>query len=81
MGEVRRGLEMPAPAALDQLDAMAFIVARELSQGDLHLALTDMLGNFLHRQRRRGGEQGRFDGAHQLVHQAAFTWIGANASS
>ena len=54
MGKVGRGLEMPAPAALDQLDAAALRNARPSSAergGDV--ALADMLGDFLDGQRRR----------------------------
>ena len=35
-----------------------------------------MLGDLVDRQRLRRGEQGRFDGARQLVHHAALSLIG-----
>ena len=53
MREIGRGLEMPATAALDEVDAAAFIVGDEITERKLNRALADMLGNFVDRQRRR----------------------------
>ena len=47
MREIGRGLEMPAPAALDQLDPAALVMRGELAERDLDIALADMLGDFL----------------------------------
>src|SRR4051794_7985490 len=72
---------MPAPATLDELDTTAFVVRGELPERDLDIAFPDMLDNFVNAERRRRREQCGFNGPHQLVHQAAFSLIGANASS
>src|SRR5690349_15611845 len=81
MGEIRRGLEMPASPAFDELDAAAFIVGGELAKRDLDLSFAHVLGDFVDRQRLRRGEEGGFDRSQQLVHQAALSLIGAKASS
>src|SRR5439155_13110040 len=81
VSEIGRGLKMPMAATLDELDAAAFVMRRELTQRDLDLTFADMLGDLVERERRGGREQGRFDRAHQLVHQAALSLIGANGSS
>src|SRR6185503_2608170 len=81
MREIGRRLEMPAAAALDEFDAAPFILGGKPSERDLDLAFADVLGDFLDRQGRGGREQSRFDRAHQLVHQAALSLIGANGSS
>src|SRR5207248_1096856 len=79
--EIGRRLEVPAPAALDQLDPPAFIMRREVAERDLHVAVADMLDDFVDAERRRRGEQGGFDGAGEFVHYAALSLMGANASS
>ncbi len=61
MGEIGSRLEVPAAAALDQLDAVALVMGGEPAERDLDLALSDMFGNLVDRQRLRRGEQGRFD--------------------
>ena len=61
MGEVGRGLEMPAPAALDQLDAMAGVALGQRGQRRLDIAFADIGGDVLDAERRVGGEQRRFD--------------------
>ena len=47
MREVGRGLEMPAPAALDQLDAVAGIMLGQLRQRRGDIALAGIGGDFL----------------------------------
>ena len=42
MGEVGRRLEMPSAAALDELDAVAFVFGGKLAKRDLDLAFADM---------------------------------------
>src|SRR4051812_38454762 len=82
MSEVGCGLEMPAPAALDQFDPAPLVMRCQLAQRDLDTPLADMLGDLLDAQRFGRGEQGRFDGPRQLVHHAAFlSLIGENGSS
>src|SRR5689334_5600111 len=81
MGEIGRGLEVPAPAALNQFNAAALVIRRELAERDLDLPVADMLRDFVDRQRLRRGEQGGFDRSQQLVHHAALSLIGAKASS
>src|SRR5690348_7980159 len=81
MGQIRRSLEMPTPAALDQFDPAPLVLRRKLSQRDVDLALSDMLGDLLERERLGGGEQRGFDRAHEVVHHAAFSLIGAKGSS
>src|SRR6476659_2468677 len=82
MGKIGSGLQMPAPTPLDEFDAATLILLDKLAEREIHVALPDMLGDFIHGQRARGREQRRFNGAHQLVHQAAtFRRIGAKASS
>src|SRR5690348_5505904 len=81
VGEVRRGLEMPAAAALDQLDPAALVTGGKLAERDLDRPLPDMLCDLFDAQRLGRGKEGCFDRAHQLVHQAALSLIGANGSS
>ena len=68
MGEVGGGLEMPAPAALDQLDAAAGIMALQLGQrrGDVD-ARADMERDVGRAHRLLGGEQRRLDRAQGVV--------------
>src|SRR6478672_13089279 len=73
---------MPAPTTLDELNAAARIMRRELRQRSGNVALSDMKRNLVHRQWLGGGEQGGFYRALELVHQAAFfKLMGAKASS
>ncbi len=69
MGKIGRGLEMPPPAALDEVDSAPLIMRRELAKRDFDVALTDMLGNFADAERLRRGEQRRFDRSCELVHR------------
>ena len=60
--QVRRGLEMPAPAALDQLDPAPGIMAFELGQRRRHVdAVADIERDIRGAQRLRRREQGRLD--------------------
>src|SRR5690242_4025325 len=81
MRKIGRGLEVPAPATLDEFNAAPLVTCHELAERNLDLALADMLRDFVDRQRLRRGEQSRFDGSQQLVHHAALSLIGAKASS
>src|SRR5438309_1419117 len=82
MREIRGSLEMPAAAALDELDAAALVMLRQGEERLLDLLVADVLRNFPDRQRLWRGKQGGFNRASQLVHHAAFfSRIGANASS
>src|SRR5579872_82441 len=80
--KVGSSLEMPATTALDEFDPVPFIMACKLSQCDLDVAVANMFSKFIHAQRTGRREQGRFDGAHQFVHQAAlFSRMGSNGPS
>src|SRR4051794_6467173 len=80
--EVWRGLEMPAPAALHELDAAPFVMLGELPKRDFDLAFADVLGQLLDAERLGRGEQGCLESADQLVHHAAtLRWMGANGPS
>ena len=68
VGEVGGGLEMPAPAALDEVDTATGIVLDEPGEagGNVH-SEPDMLGDVARGQGLGGGEQGGLDGAEGVV--------------
>ena len=51
MRQVGRGLEMPAPAALDQFDAMSGVALGERSKRGLDIAFADIAGDILDAER------------------------------
>ena len=68
VGHVRRRLEMPAPAAFDEVDAAACIILPEPCEGGGDIdAEADMLADVRDAERLGGGEQGRFDRADGVV--------------
>src|SRR5688500_587130 len=81
MREVGRGLEMPAPAALDQVDAATGIMLGQLRQRRGDVAVAGVVGNLLGAERNRGGEQRRFHRADEFLHHEVRSKMGANASS
>src|SRR5205823_8205019 len=72
---------MPAATTFDQLDPAAFVMRGELPERDLDVTFAHVLDQLVDREGHSGSEQGGFDGAHELVHHAALSLIGAKASS
>ena len=81
MGEIGRGLEMPAAAALDELDPPARVDFGERSKRSFDVALAGVTLNFLDAQRIGRCEDGRFYRTNEFVHQAARNFSGAKGSS
>ncbi len=65
--EIGRRLEMPAPAALDQLDALPGMARGNRAQRRDDIALADKRCNLCGGQRRFGSEHCRFDRAAKVV--------------
>ncbi len=66
---------MPAPAALDQFDPMPGVALGKIGQRARDVSIAREGGNVLDRDGLRCCEDGRFDGSHEIVHQAAVRTI------
>src|SRR5215204_5874970 len=81
MGQVRRGLEMPASTTLDQFDTVSDIAFGQAGKCRFDIAVAGIARNFLNAERLIRRKDSGFNRTEEFVHQAALrTKSSANGS-